>query len=94
MPIKISRLKAGDQIWKRTRQKMGNTTMSETVFHPVTIVSIDPEGCFVMLSWNYNPPRKVFTQNNALPSEYCRNKPDSRKTPTPHRDTLQPDTKA
>lgn len=82
MTIKISRLKKGDHIWKKTRQKMGNTTITQTVFHPVTIISIDPEGRFVMLSWNYNPPQKVFTQNNALPSGYCRNRPDTNKKPT------------
>ncbi len=56
MAIKFETVKAGDKLWDVHRQKMGNTTMSETCSWPVEVISIDENGA--MVRWNYNSPRR------------------------------------
>ncbi len=56
----ISKLKSGQLLYSVTRVKMGNTTMSRLAVHPVKVIEIDPDGMFVLASWNSNPARKYF----------------------------------
>lgn len=56
----IPSLKPGQTLYTVTQQKMGNTTMSRQAVHPVKVVEVDPEGKFVVASWNCNPARKFF----------------------------------
>jgi hypothetical protein len=53
----ISKLVPGQVVYSIERQKMGNTTMSRNALYPVRIIEIDPEGKFVVASWNGNPAR-------------------------------------
>lgn len=54
----ISKLKPEQVVYERRRQKMGNTTVSRTALYSIRIIEVDPEGQFVMASWNGNIPRK------------------------------------
>ncbi len=76
MPVSIKRLKVGDNLWSSSRQKMGNTTMRETVFHPVRIHEIAPDYSYALVSWNFNPPKKVWATNGKLP--YSRSRPEKK----------------
>ena len=58
----ISRIKPGQTLYSLTRQKMGSTTVSHVAVHPVYVREVDPEGRFVLASWNGNPPRKFFVR--------------------------------
>lgn len=61
----IRNLKPGQVLYTVTRQKMGNTTVSRGVMHQVVVKDVDPEGRFVMASWNGNPVRKCFERDVA-----------------------------
>ncbi len=54
----ISRIKPQQTLYTVTRQKMGNTTMSRKAVHRVVVTEVDPEGKFVMASWNGNQVRR------------------------------------
>lgn len=54
----ISKLKPEQVVYERRKQKMGNTTMSRVALYSIRITEVDPEGQFVMASWNGNTPRK------------------------------------
>lgn len=54
----ISRLSPGQVLYTVTRQKMGNTALSRKAVHTVRVIEVDPDGKFVMASWNTNPARK------------------------------------
>ncbi len=61
----ISRLKADQVLYTVTRRKMGNTTISMGVLHRVVVKELDPEGRFVVASWNGNTPRKYYERDVA-----------------------------
>jgi len=61
--LKISKLTVGQVLYNTQRRKMGNTTISTTAVFPIKITEIDPEGNWVMASWNYNGPKK-FSQRD------------------------------
>lgn len=54
----ITKLTEGQVLYQVKRQKMGNTTASRGALYTVRVVSIDPDGQFIMGSWNNNPARK------------------------------------
>lgn len=54
----ISKLRPEQVVYERRRQKMGNTTMTRVALYSIRIVEVDPEGRFVIASWNGNTPRK------------------------------------
>lgn len=77
MPVSIKMLKVGDTLWSSSRQKMGNTTMRQTVFHPVYVREIAPDYSYALVSWNgNNPPKKVRPTNGKLP--YSRSRPEKK----------------
>lgn len=61
----IGRLKPNQVLYTVVRQKMGNTTVSRGVLHRVVVKEIDPEGRYVVASWNNNPARKYFERDVA-----------------------------
>lgn len=56
--MKISKLTVGQRVFDIQRRKMGNTTISSTDVFYVTVREIDPEGRWVLASWNGNTPEK------------------------------------
>ncbi|EPQ8559943.1 hypothetical protein ACUWUA_004949 [Enterobacter hormaechei] len=54
--MKISQLESGMQVWSVTRTKMGNTTISTVIVHPVVIIEIHDN--HVIARWNGNAPRR------------------------------------
>lgn len=54
----ISRIKPGQTLYDVTKQQMGNTTLRRTAVFQVKVTEVDPDGKFVMASWNANPARK------------------------------------
>lgn len=54
----ISRIKPGQTLYHVAKQKAGNTTMHRTAVFAVHVSEVDPEGRFVLASWNGNPARK------------------------------------
>ncbi|EMB6274672.1 hypothetical protein VAE82_003952, partial [Salmonella enterica subsp. enterica serovar Typhimurium] len=52
--MKISQLESGMQVWSVTRTKMGNTTISTVIVHPVVIIEIHDN--HVIARWNGNAP--------------------------------------
>lgn len=70
----ISRIKPGQTLYRVTKQKAGNTTMRRTAVHPVYVQDVDPDGKFVMASWNGNPARKFLP--NAI-AKWRVSKPES-----------------
>ncbi|AQT06544.1 hypothetical protein [Acetobacter persici] len=73
MPVSIKALNPGDVVYSVKRQKMGNTTMSQTVVHSVVIESIDLLKGKVVARWNCNPATIFFAQDGKLP--WRRSKP-------------------
>jgi hypothetical protein len=61
----ISRIRPDQVLFTVRRQKMGNTTMKQTVYHRVTVREIDPEGRFVIATWNGNAPEKFYASEVA-----------------------------
>jgi hypothetical protein len=56
----ISRVVPGQVLYTVQQQKMGNTTMKTTVVHTVVVKEVDPEGRFVIASWNHNAARRFY----------------------------------
>ncbi|EHK7460083.1 hypothetical protein IDF05_001518 [Escherichia coli] len=54
--MKISQLESGMQVWSVTRTKMGNTTITTVIVHPVVIIEIHDN--HVIARWNGNAPRR------------------------------------
>lgn len=54
--MKISQLESGMQVWSVTRTKMGNTTITTVIVHPVFIIEIHDN--HVIARWNGNAPRR------------------------------------
>lgn len=60
----IKRLKPGQVVYEICRQKMGNTKATRGCLFEIRIVEADPEGDWVLASWNHNPVRK-YSQRQA-----------------------------
>ena len=60
---KFETIKAGDILWDRHREKIGNTTMSREGEWEVRIISVDPHSRSALVSWNGNPPRTMFSRS-------------------------------
>lgn len=56
MAIKFDRLKPGEIVFDRHRQKMGNTTMSRMGEWMVKIIEIDHGNRTALVRWNGNSP--------------------------------------
>lgn len=56
----ISKIKAGQVLYDKHKYKMGNTTMKAWGVWPVFVKEVDPDGKFIIASWNGNKPRKMF----------------------------------
>jgi SOS-response transcriptional repressor LexA len=61
----ITRIKPGQVLFTVTRQKMGNTTISRGVMHRVVVKEVDPDGRFVIASWNGNAACKFYERDVA-----------------------------
>lgn len=53
--LKLSALKPGDIVYSVNRQRMGNTTIRQSVCHEVRIIAVDYDKMRVTYSWNGNP---------------------------------------
>jgi len=73
----ISRIKPGQVLYTVTRQQMGNTTIRRGVLHSVVVKEVDPEGQYVIASWNSNVPRKFYEREVA---KWKVKKPEPRTT--------------
>jgi hypothetical protein len=60
---KIEKLKAGDVVYDVGRTKMGNTTMSTVSVWRVHIKEVDPQGGWVLASWNGNASKKFYNRS-------------------------------
>ncbi len=69
----IANIKPDQVLYTVTPQKIGNTTLRRKALHEVKVVSIDPEGRFVVASWNHNAPRKFYESSV---SKWKVNKPE------------------
>ncbi|MYM92541.1 hypothetical protein [Duganella vulcania] len=58
--MKFETIRAGETYYTVKRQRMGNTTMSTVVVHPVKVISVDVERRTIRASWNDNPERAFF----------------------------------
>ena len=56
----ISRLREGQVVYDRRTQQAGNTKMRRVAVWQVVIKEIDPEGKWVIASWNGNAARKFY----------------------------------
>jgi hypothetical protein len=58
--MKISQLQPGMQVWNVLRRQMGNTTLRDTAVFSILVKEVDPEGRYVVASWNHNQPEKFY----------------------------------
>lgn len=56
----IKKLKVGQVLYTVTRSRLGNTTLRTVHVHEVVVKEIDPEGKFVIASWNHNRAEKYW----------------------------------
>ncbi len=56
----ISKLKPGQVVWSVSKHRIGNTMVKTTAIHSVSITEVDPQGKFVVASWNHNPAKKFY----------------------------------
>jgi hypothetical protein len=56
--VAFSTIKAGDILWQKVRQKMGNTSMSQDVVYQVTIEEVHED--YAMARWNGNPATRWY----------------------------------
>lgn len=56
----ISKIKVGQVLYDKRRYKMGHTTMTTWGVWPVFVKEVDPNGEFIIASWNGNKPRRMF----------------------------------
>lgn len=68
--VAITSLKAGDVVYNAKRVKMGNTSLSKTIYYPVKIIEVHEY--HVIASWNFNQPLKYGVDSI---SKWKRNKP-------------------
>jgi hypothetical protein len=59
--VKISKLQPGMTVWNVQRRQMGNTTLRDTAVFSILVKEIDPEGRYVIASWNYNQPERFYS---------------------------------
>lgn len=59
----ISRMTVGQELYEVRRTKMGNTTLSRGALYYIRVVEIDPNGAWVIASWNGNAVRKFFQRD-------------------------------
>lgn len=79
MAIKFDRLKPGDIVFDRHRQKMGNTTMSRLAEWRVKIVSIDYENRAAVVIWNGNSPKTWYARQLERCFRTSMHKPENAK---------------
>jgi hypothetical protein len=70
--MKISQLQPGQRVWNVERRGLGNTTLRDTAVFSIIVKEVDPEGKFVIASWNSNPPQR-FRSNSV--SKWRKDKP-------------------
>lgn len=58
--MKLSKLTPEQIVYSVEKRTMGNTSMTTTSVFCVRIVEVDPEGKWVMASWNGNTARKFY----------------------------------
>lgn len=58
--MKISQLQPGQQVWNVERRGLGNTTLRDTAVFSILVKEVDPEGKFVIASWNGNAYQKYY----------------------------------
>lgn len=58
---KIEKLTVGQVLYDKHKYKMGNTTMRAWGVWTVVVKEIDPDGRFIVASWNGNAPKKMFS---------------------------------
>lgn len=58
--MKISSLTVGQEVYDVHSCRMGNTTIRTMGCWTVRIKEVDPEGRFVVASWNHNAPEKFW----------------------------------
>ena len=56
----ISKLQVGQVLYDKHKYKQGNTTIYDWGLWEVFVKEIDPEGKFIIASWNGNTPRKMY----------------------------------
>lgn len=61
--MKYDSIRAGDTYYTVKRQKMGNTTMTSIVVHPVKVISCNSVKETVVASWNYNGERTFYERD-------------------------------
>ena len=57
----ISKLKPGQVLYDKHKYKMGNTTMSAWGLWHVYVKEVDPNGQFIVASWNGNKEEKMYS---------------------------------
>lgn len=70
--MKINQCTPGQIVYSVERRQMGNTALRTTSVFSVYIREVDPEGKWVMASWNGNPARKFYS---AAVSKWKKEKP-------------------
>lgn len=58
--MKFEKIKPGMTLYDVGRHKMGNTTMSTIAVWHVRVISVDADTRSAMVSWNTNPPRRMY----------------------------------
>jgi hypothetical protein len=56
----ITKIKPGQVLYDKHKHKMGNTKMTTWGVWPVSVKEVDPDGKFIVASWNGNPPRRMY----------------------------------
>ena len=79
MPISVTALKPGQEVFAVTREKMGNTTAMRTVVRSVWIKEVEASAGRVTASWNGNAPRVFHARNGKLP--WSRTNPEKPRLP-------------
>lgn len=55
----ISKIKPGQILYDKHKYRMGHTTMTTWGVWNVYVMEIDPNGEYIIASWNGNPPRRM-----------------------------------
>ena len=56
----ISKIKVGQTLYDKHKYRMGHTTIMTWGLWEVYVKEVDPEGRFIVASWNGNTPRKMY----------------------------------
>jgi hypothetical protein len=57
---KISKIKVGQILYDKHKYRMGNTTMMAWGLWEVYVKEVDPNGEFIVASWNGNPAKRMY----------------------------------